>query len=75
MRRIGKNRKRRAERQEDAQDRKELYNELTIAEKIEKLDKELGKKIGAKKQRAKLAMQTEKIKPVKSKKEKKDAKK
>ena len=75
MRRIGKNRKRRAERQEDAQDRKELYNELTIAEKIEKLDKELGKKIGAKKQRAKLTMQTEKIKPVKLKKEKKDAKK
>ena len=40
--------------------RKESYEKLTVAEKIAKLDKNLGKGVGAKKQRAKLANVKEK---------------
>ena len=41
-------------RQEEAQERKNEYQKLTQQQKIEKLDKKLGKGVGAQKQRKKL---------------------
>jgi hypothetical protein len=38
----------------EAETRQEAYNKLTTTQKIAKLDKKLGKGIGAKKERAKL---------------------
>jgi len=48
-------------RQENAQKRKEIHNSLTVAQKIEKLDKKLGKGIGAAKERKRLTKTPVKI--------------
>jgi len=51
--------KNKQKRQAEAAERNEKYSNLTTAEKIARLDKTLGKGVGATKQRAKLAKQLE----------------
>ena len=41
-------------KRQEAETRQKIYNKLSSKEKIEKLDKKLGKSVGAKKQRQKL---------------------
>jgi hypothetical protein len=55
MRRQNKKRNRRTERQKQAIERQESYNELTTEQKIAKLDKKLGKGAGAVREREKLS--------------------
>jgi hypothetical protein len=50
---------RKIQMQEEAVSRQETYDKLTATQKIKKLDKKLGKGIGAKKQRAKLNKELE----------------
>ena len=45
------------EKIKEAQERQELYNKLSIKEKLNKLDNKFGPNIGAKKQRTKLKKQ------------------
>lgn len=51
--------KRIEQKRKEAQERQEKYNNLSIKEKIAKLDKKFGKGIGAKKERAKLRKRKE----------------
>lgn len=46
--------KSKSDKRDESEVRQEEYNKLTIAQRIEKLDKKLGKGIGAKRQRVKL---------------------
>lgn len=46
-------------RQKSAKERQEVYDQLTTKQKIADLDRRLGKGVGAKKQRAKLAKRLE----------------
>ena len=46
---------RKANRQKEAKERQAIYNKLSPTERIARLDKTLGKGVGAKKQRAKLS--------------------
>jgi len=45
---------RKEQRIKEANERQEAYDKLTTKQRIQKLDKKLGKNLGAKKQRAKL---------------------
>ena len=47
------------QKQSEAQERQEKHNNLSIKEKIDKLDKRLGAGIGAKKEREKLSKKLE----------------
>lgn len=49
-----RNKSRYAERQEQAKDRQEVYDELTVQERIRTLDVRLGVGVGATRERAKL---------------------
>lgn len=54
---------------QEAQERQEAYDKLSIEEKVAKLDEKLGKNVGAKKQRDRLAKQlSERNRPVEAKK-------
>ena len=46
--------KTKSDKRDEAETRQEEYDKLTIQQKIDKLDKKLGKGIGAKRQRTKL---------------------
>ena len=46
--------KRKTEKQQEALIRNEVWSELELYEQLDKLDKRLGKGVGAKKQRAKI---------------------
>ena len=46
--------KNREEKKQEAENRQKTYDELTLAQKTEKLDRKLGVGVGAKKERAKL---------------------
>ena len=60
MKARNRNKSRRKERQEEAPQRQEEYNKLSINQKIEKLDNLLGENKGATKQRNKLKKQLNK---------------
>lgn len=54
MRRPNKGSARKEKRQEEAKERQEAYNKLSVSEKLAQLDKTFGKNKGASRQRARL---------------------
>ena len=49
-----------AQKRKEAEERQEKYNKLSVEERREKLNKKLGKNVGAKRERERLSKQKEK---------------